>query len=320
MKIFKYITAIGFVLATVFSALAQDTFVGTIRTTMGNPVKGVKVYVNNPKQAVKSDKNGEFKFDNVNPTDSIHIEYKKRSYSFAVNDRQDMMIVAGHDDRLFDRNEYTGESFHAHLVDYKGDPIRGAIVYVKDPYDYVKTDKEGTVRIDNVKPTDTLRVKYNGDIHDIAIEGNKGMYIKITRKPLYERKDAVIVDIGAGAMDLRDYNGPYTMLNAKQLDTYGESSLTDAVRRMPGVTVDNEGNISVRGTGWKAADSLMGSSNQSSMKPMWIIDGTKDADPESVDVKDVEVIVLLKDGGMWGSRAAGGVFIVTTKHAKFLRP
>ena len=286
-------------LASAFSVSAEETFVGTVRTTMGNPVKGVKAFVNNPKDAVKSDKNGEFRIKDVKPTDLIYIVYKKKLYSFAVNDRQDMMLVAGEDDRLFDRNEYTGETFHGHLVDYKGNPIRGAIVYANDPFDYVKSDKEGTFLIDNIGPTDTIHIKYNGDIHDIAMDGSKGMYIKITRKPLSVRDDMVI-NIGAGYLNLRDHNGPYSMLDSKMLERISPISVKDALKWLPGLTVATD-RYSVRG---------------SLAPPMFIIDGMPDGNLEMIDVKEIESIVLLKDGWGWGMQGAGGVIIITTKWGK----
>ena len=103
MKNKRIFISILFALAVTFGVSAEETFIGTIRTTMGNPVKGVKAYINNDKKkSVKSDNNGEFKFSDI-------------------------------------------------------------------------------------KPTDTLHIKYDGDIHDIPVEGNKGMYIKITRKPIFSK-------------------------------------------------------------------------------------------------------------------------------------
>ena len=309
MKNLNFIIASLLFLASAFSVSAEETFVGTVRTTMGNPVKGVKAFVNNPKDAVKSDKNGEFKIKDVKPTDLIHIVYKKRLYSFAVNDRQDMMLVAGEDDRLFDRNEYTGETFHGHLVDYKGNPIRGAIVYANDPFDYVKSDKEGTFLIDNIGPTDTIHIKYNGDIHDIAMDGSKGMYIKITRKPMSERDDMVI-NTGAGYLRLRDYNGPYSKMDAKQLEATGKSSVIDAIKFMPGVNTSFDKNDA-----GESIKTVMVRNNN--IPPLWIIDGMPGVEPDLLDVKEVESVVVLKDGWGWGTRGAGGVIVVTTKGNKW---
>ena len=135
-----------FSLLLVVSALAAgatEPFIGTLRNTKGKPVKGVKVYLHNPKDAVKSDKNGEFKLEDLASGDTIHISYKNMIHSFAVDNRQDIMFVVGEDNRIFEIGNYVGETFHGHLFDYKGKPIRGAVVYTSDPFDYVKSDRDG---------------------------------------------------------------------------------------------------------------------------------------------------------------------------------
>lgn len=117
-----FVTAL-LAVAAAFSAVASEPFIGTLRNTKGKPVKGVKVFLHTPKDAVKSNKNGEFKFEDVDSTDFIHIDYKGREYGFAVNGRHDMMLVVGEDNRIFEKDNYVGETFHGHLIDYKGKPI-----------------------------------------------------------------------------------------------------------------------------------------------------------------------------------------------------
>lgn len=278
-----------------FSIVASEPFIGTVRNTKGKPVKGVKVYVENPNDAVKTDRKGEFTFEDADSIDVIFIDYKGKNHSFATNGRSDMMLVVGEDGRMFDKDSYIGETFHGHLIDYKGKPIRGAMVYASDPFDYVKSDRDGKFLIDNVVETDTLYIKHDGYIHDIAMDGSKGMYIKILRNT-GRRIDDEEVNIGAGSVRLRDYNGPYSMMNAKQLEATGETSLVRALKWMPGVIVSPEGHISIRNYG----------------SPLWVIDGVP-TNPDGLTVMEVERVVLLKDGAVYGTRGAGGVIVVTTK-------
>lgn len=281
--------------AAALSAVASEPFIGTLRNTRGKPIKGVKVYLHNPKDAVKSDKKGEFKIEDVASGDTIHISYKNTIHSFAVDDRQDMMFVIGEDNRIFEIGNYVGDTFHGHLIDYKGKPIRGAVVYTSDPFDYVKSDRDGSFLLDNVVDTDTVRIKHDGYIHDIAMDGSKGMYIKILRAT-GRRADDEEVNIGAGSVRLRDYNGPYSMMNAKQLEVTGESDLVRALKWMPGIYVSLDGHISIRNYG----------------SPLWIIDGVATS-PGGLTVMEVERVVVLKDGAVYGTRGAGGVIVVTTK-------
>lgn len=292
-----------FSLLLVVSALAAgatEPFIGTLRNTKGKPVKGVKVYLHNPKDAVKSDKNGEFKLEDLASGDTIHISYKNMIHSFAVDNRQDIMFVVGEDNRIFEIGNYVGETFHGHLFDYKGKPIRGAVVYTSDPFDYVKSDRDGNFLLDNVVDTDTVHIKHDGYIHDIAMDGSKGMYIKIQRSH-GRRIDDDIIDTGVGYMRLRDYNGPYSKMTSKQLEACGTSNIAQALNWMPGVTVSPDGKIWIRG-GW--------------CSPLWVVDGVA-TNPVDLTVMEVKSIVVLKDGAMYGSRGAGGVIIVTTKGSDF---
>ena len=282
------------------SAGASYPFIGTLRNTKGKPIKGVKVFLHTPKDAVRSDKNGEFKFEDVDSTDFIYIDYKGKEYGFAMNGRHDIMLMVGEDNRIFDKDNYVGETFHGHLIDYKGKPIRGAVVYGSDPFDYVKSDRDGNFLLDNVVDTDTVHIKHDGYIHDIAMDGSKGMYIKIQRSH-GRRIDDDIIDTGVGYMRLRDYNGPYSKMTSKQLEACGTSNIAQALNWMPGVTVSPDGKIWIRG-GW--------------CSPLWVVDGVA-TNPVDLTVMEVKSIVVLKDGAAYGTRAGGGVIVVTTKGSKF---
>ncbi|MDE6543725.1 MAG: carboxypeptidase-like regulatory domain-containing protein [Muribaculaceae bacterium] len=297
-----------FAVAAVLTVMASEPFIGTLRSTNGRALKGIKVFVDNPKEAVKSDKNGEFKLEGVAPDDSIRVVYKKKIHSFAVNDRKDVMLVVGEDGRIFDRDNYVGETFHGHLVDYKGRPIRGAVVYTTDPFDYVKSNSEGKFLIDNIVETDTIHVKHDGYIHDIAMDGSKGMFIKILRDTGRQVKRD-LVNTGAGMMDVRDYNGPRAVRTSKELEAMGTQDIALAMQGMKGVTVSRNKNPMDRQAKYEVY--VRGGS------PMWILDGIRMAEMPDLTVMEVEKIEVLHDGGMYGIGGFGGVVNITTKGSNF---
>ena len=307
----RYLTTVLLSIAVALSIAASEPFIGTIRSTRGKPVKGVKVYVENPENVVKTNRKGEFRFDNVDFADSIRIIYKRKLHSFAVSGRSDMMLVVGEDDRIFDRDSYIGETFHGHLIDYKGKPIRGAIVYTSDPFDYIKSDRDGNFLIDNIVETDTLHIKHDGYIHDVAMDGSKGMFIKIMRNT-GRKIDDHEVNIGAGSVRRRDYNGPYSVMDAKRLYETATQNVLMAMTAMPGVTYSQgdpqkgiPDNVSIR---------------NSIFKPLWILDGVQMTEPPDITVMELESIEVLADGAIYGTRAAGGVVILTTKASAFKVP
>ena len=295
----RFITSFLFAAVAGLTLMASEPFIGTLRTAKGQPLKGIKVYLNASREVVKSDKNGEFTLDSVRPADILHVSYKGKIQDVVVSDKHRMHLIVGEDNRVFEKEAYTGESFHGTLLNHKGKGIRGAMVYASDPFDYVRSDRDGKFVLDNVHPDDTLHVRHDGYLHDIAMDGSKGMYIIIGRNNGRRESDEE-VNIGAGSVRLRDYCGPYSMMNAKQLEATGESDLVRALKWMPGVMVSPGGNISIRNYG----------------TPLWVIDGVV-MSPEGLTVMEVERVVVLKDGAAYGTRGAGGVIVVTTKGSNF---
>ncbi|MDE6544357.1 MAG: TonB-dependent receptor plug domain-containing protein [Muribaculaceae bacterium] len=291
----RFFAALIFAAVAGLTLMASEPFIGTLRNTKGQPLKGIKVYLNDSREVVKSDKNGEFTLDSVRPNDILHVNYKGKIQDVLVTDKQRMHLIVGEDNRVFEKEAYTGESFHGTLLNHKGKGIRGAMVYASDPFDYVRSDRDGKFVLDNVHPDDTLHIRHDGYLHDIAMDGSKGMYIIIGRNNGRRESDEE-VNMGFGTMRMRDYNGPYSMMNAKQLEATGETDLTKALRWIPGIT-ERDGRIRV------------GNLNT---EPMWIIDGFP-ASPLDVSVIEVKSVVVLKNGMEYGSRGAGGVIIVTTK-------
>lgn len=80
-----------------FQSFAQEQgvpFNGTISDITGNPIKRARVYVSENRVA-RSDKQGRFGLTNVEPTDTIHIYYKKTTYDIPVNGRKSLRIRLG---------------------------------------------------------------------------------------------------------------------------------------------------------------------------------------------------------------------------------
>ena len=295
----RFITSFLFAAVAGLTLMASEPFIGTLRNTKGHPIKGIKVYLNDSREVVKSDKNGEFTLDSVRPADILHVSYKGKIQDVVVSDKHRMHLIVGEDNRVFEKEAYTGESFHGTLLNHKGKGIRGAMVYASDPFDYVRSDRDGKFVLDNVHPDDTLHVRHDGYLHDIAMDGSKGMYIIIGRNNGRRESDEE-VNIGAGSVRLRDYNGPYSKMTAKQLEATGETFIADALKWMPGVITFN-GKISIRNSMWT---------------PLWIVDGVI-TDPEGLTVMEVESVIVLKDGAAYGTRGGGGVIVVTTKGSNF---
>lgn len=289
---------------------ADEPFQGVIVNHKNEPLKGITIRKSGSDENVRTDRFGEFRIANTLPTDTICFEYKGERHSIALNGIDNMKIIVQKGNKkigVFTRN---GETFHGTLMRQKGKAIRGAIVYVNDPFEYVKSDRNGEFYIDDVQPTDTLHVKCDGYIHDIAIDGSKGMYIIIGRNN-GRRIDDDMVNMGAGAVGARYYNGPRNVRTAAQLEATGHSDLIMAMIGIPGVSLcwtDRRG---------RSLDHPNISLRHSIHSPLWIVDGVQMTAFPGLTVMEVAKVEVLTDGAMYGTRGAGGVIIVTTKGSSF---
>lgn len=119
-----------FLLIGVFAFMtisAQDKkgvpFNGIVEDIVGAPIKGAKVWVISPDFYALTDKQGKFGLTNVQPSDSIHVKYKKLTYAILVDTMKSMRIriadelIVEQDEELVNtgfgfvkRREHTGAS------------------------------------------------------------------------------------------------------------------------------------------------------------------------------------------------------------------
>lgn len=202
---------------------------------------------------------------------------------------------------------HASEPFNGLLIDLKGNPINGAKIYVHNPKQYAKSDKQGRFGLTDVKGEDTIHVLIKKQTYAIPVNGSKGMRITIGDVTPKAVEDQELIAMGTGYVKKREYLGPRSGITGEQLAATGESDFIKAMRGMiPGVNVietDKGPNLSVR-------NSI--SANTRTL-PLWIVDGSQSIDPPSLTVNEIESVEVLKDGAMYGSRGANGVIIVKLK-------
>lgn len=200
------------------------------------------------------------------------------------------------------------EPFNGRLFDFKGKPIKGAKIYIHNPKQYAKSDKEGKFGLTDVKPTDTLHIRVKGHTYDLPVEGAKGMSIKIEEAKAVGHEDEQLIRMGIGYVKMREYLGPISSVTGEKLAATGHSDLIQAMRVLiPGIHISKDGkNIIIRNS----------VSFHASTAPLWVIDGSESPEPPSLTVMEVERVEVLKDGGGYGLRGANGVIIVTLKGSK----
>ncbi|MBK5720730.1 TonB-dependent receptor [Dysgonomonas sp. Marseille-P4677] len=198
------------------------------------------------------------------------------------------------------------------IVDDTGEPIIGASVVVKGTTKGTVTDIDGDFDLE-ATPGETLLISYVGfEKQEIKIGNQTTFDIKL-------KEDSKILDevvvIGYGTLKKSDLTGTLSSVDTKDLVTKATSNPVEALQGVvAGVNIQKNSGLAGAGASVK----IRGVSTFGDNEPLYIIDGFPGS-ITSVNPNDIESMEILKDGAaaaIYGSVAANGVIIVTTKSGK----
>ncbi|HEY9543940.1 MAG TPA: TonB-dependent receptor [Prevotella sp.] len=203
------------------------------------------------------------------------------------------------------------------VVDNQGEPIIGASVMIIGQKKGAVSDLDGRFSLSDVKMGATLSVSYVGYKTQNVVWNGKDLTITLMEDS--ETLNDVVV-VGYGSQKKINLTGAVSVVNTKTLEGRSVQNLAQALQgSVPGLnfSVNNAGgsldgrmSLNIRGTG------TIGAGSNSS--PLVLIDGTE-GDLYSIPASDIESISILKDAAssaIYGSRAAFGVILITTKSGK----
>lgn len=202
-------------------------------------------------------------------------------------------------------------TYNGVVVDAKSETIIGANIMIKGNKIGTFSDANGKFKIE-ATPNDVLVVSYIGmRPKEITLGSEKNLTIELDEDT--KNLDAVVV-IGYGTVKKRDVTTAITTVSTKDLDQRPIVSADQALQgKAAGVSVikpnglPGEGMvIRVRGT------TSMNSSND----PLYVVDGVTLDNISFLSANDIESMQVLKDASsaaIYGSRAANGVILITTK-------
>lgn len=196
------------------------------------------------------------------------------------------------------------------VSDENGAPLLGVTVFEKDGRNGTATNTEGRYSM-NVKKGVTLVFSYIGyETYECPYNGETTL--NVTLKPDAKLMDEVVV-IGYGAVKKKDLTGSVSAIKGDDLVARQTTTLSTALQgSVSGLLVTRDsgapgasGTIKVRGI------TTMGDNN-----PLIIVDGSPCDNIDYVNANDVESVSVLKDAAaasIYGSKAAAGVILITTK-------
>ena len=199
-------------------------------------------------------------------------------------------------------------SVRGKVTDANDVPLAGVNVIIKGTTNGTNTDADGSFALTGRKGC-TLVFSFIGMLPQEAVFEGTPLKIVMTddKKALEE-----VVVIGYQTVKKSDLTGAVSVVDTKEMRKSPAGTIVSQLQGLAtGVTVRSSGRA-----GEDASVVIRGIGSLSSVSPLWVIDGMI-ADPGvAFNPADVESIQILKDASaaaIYGSRAANGVIIVTTK-------
>lgn len=204
------------------------------------------------------------------------------------------------------------------VVDREGQPLVGATVKVKGAQGGTVTDLDGNFKLD-VSSNATLVVSYVGFTdREIAVRG-RAIIDQIQLTSDDQVLDQVVV-VGYGTQKKADLTGSVSIVNADEMKKVSNSNISTMLEgKVAGVQITSDGQ-----PGADPAVRIRGIGSFGSTAPLYVVDGVpmgttiRDFSPN--DIASIQVLKDAAAGAIYGSRAANGVVIITTKNGQKEQP
>lgn len=207
-----------------------------------------------------------------------------------------------------------GKRITGTIVDSRKEPLIGVNVVVKGTSIGNITDFDGNFVIENAPDNAILTVSYVGYLSQEINVGNRSV-LNITLAEDTQTLDEVVV-VGYGSFKKSDLTGAISQVKGDELLNLPVRSAADALQgKAAGVTVTassgspgSVGTIRIRGVG-----------TVNNNNPLYVVDGLPQSDINWLNARDIESLEVLKDASaqaIYGSRAANGVILISTKRGE----
>ncbi len=217
-----------------------------------------------------------------------------------------------------------GDSLHTIsgiVLDDQGQPLPGATIIAKSNTKYnAVTDINGKFTMQVPYSVRSLVISYVGfKTKEVSIA--RRTRISVQMEPHAKELEAVIVSGVAGKTTAKKLTITVNHLGTDDIDNVPASSASTVIQgKVPGVTVTKPSGQPGRGASIKlrGATSMLGNN-----EPLIIVDGvmvqTSLADFNSDDIENIEIVKGPAASALYGSRAAGGVVVITTKRGRSMK-
>lgn len=199
------------------------------------------------------------------------------------------------------------------VKDATGMEVIGANVIVKGTTNGVITDLDGKFSLE-AAPGSIIEISYIGYMTQEIPVTAQTSDLQITLKEDSQSLDEVVV-VGYGVQKKKLVTGATLQVKGENIQKLNTTNPLGALQsQSPGVNI-----VANSGQPGKSFDiNIRGAGTNGSTTPLYIIDGVE-GDINSLSPADIESLDVLKDAAsaaIYGSRAANGVVLITTKQGK----
>jgi TonB-linked SusC/RagA family outer membrane protein len=233
--------------------------------------------------------------------------FENTNVSYLVKDRQIILTTANPESVVSEQQK----SVSGKVTDSSGSPLPGVSVVVKGTTNGTITDGNGNFSISNVPENTALQFSFVGmKTQEVGVAGKTTVNVKLNEETVGIEE---VVAVGYGTMKKAVITGATTHLSGETVVNQNRTDVLNALQgHMPGVSISQ--NSGMPGSGYNVVIRGMGTIN--SYNPLYVIDGVPGGNLSTINPSDIQSIDVLKDAAsaaIYGSRAANGVILVTTR-------
>jgi len=201
------------------------------------------------------------------------------------------------------------------VTDSSGATLPGVSIVVQGTATGVITDNSGNYALSNIPENAILQFSFVGmKTQEIKIGTQTSINVVLAEEAIGLEE---VVAIGYGTQKKKDLTGAVAAVSGELIAERKSTQVSQALQgAISGVTVTRSGASGAMGT---SSIRIRGITTIGDSNPLVIVDGVPVGDVNQVNPADIENLTVLKDAAsasIYGSRAASGVILITTKRAK----
>lgn len=250
--------------------------------------------------------------ENQNIESTLKTLFNDTNISYKIIDRQVVLSPADN----VNSNQQQPKTVSGKVSDSTGAPLPGVTVMVKGTTQGMITDMDGNYNLANVPTDATLGFSFVGmKAQEVQVSGKSTLNVVLEEETIGLEE---VVAVGYGTQSKRAVTGSIQSVGSEDLSDMPVTTVAQKLQgKLSGVQINQT-------TGKPGQGMQVRIRGQASLTagndPLYVVDGFPiTGDISSINPNEIESISVLKDASstaLYGSRAANGVIMVTTKRAK----